>query len=251
MASVFPEVSVVIVTYNRYKEIQATVSALRQRMEYPADKLRWLVADDGSPASVTARLRKLASFEGAEFVSGPNVGWGANVNRALAKVETDYVFQIEDDYVLSEGRTLDLRAGVALLESKPDVGMLRYRGTAGTHVVLHQFEADVSPWLPDVVEGEGVPGKLSYLQLDSGSHSLYLYSHGPHLKRRGFHAFYGSYPENLRLGETEEAMAHQVKDKMKLPGAPAITILPEWIALRWQHIGKSYQGTEADRARTT
>jgi hypothetical protein len=116
-------------------------------------------------------------------------------------------------------------------------------------VVYHQFESDISDYCPDYQDGVGLPGKLTYLQLDSGSHALYLYSNGPHLKHIRFHAVYGMYPEGKRLGETEEAYAHTVKDRMKLPDAPAIAITPAFIPMLWDHIGVSFQHSEADKGR--
>jgi glycosyltransferase involved in cell wall biosynthesis len=245
----FPEVTVLICTYNRPDEIQVTVEALRSDLLYPRDKLHWLVADDSSPKGYLTKLKKSPAFDGlnAQFVvTDKNSGWGANVNNGLHAVQTPYVFFLEDDYVLS--KSLDLRVGIALLETKPDIGMLRYRGTAGAHTIFHQFEANVAAWLPDYQDGVGLPGKLTYLQLDSGSPTLNLYSHGPHLKRNpGFHAFYGLYPEGLKLGETVEAYAHTVKDGMKQPGAPALVILPKWVAMAFDHIGKSWKDSEWDK----
>lgn len=129
----------------------------------------------------------------------------------------------------------------------PYIGMFRYRGTAGTHLVLHQMEVDISAYIPDYQDGVGLAGKLTYCLIDQGSPSLYIYSHGPHLKRKSFHQFYGAYPEGLKLGPTEEAMAHQVKERMPLAGAPPIGILPAWIANYWDDIGQSYQGSEFDK----
>lgn len=241
----WPEVTIQICTYDRYDEIRRTVEALRENLAYP--NLKWVICDDSSPGQYVARLKRLKLFKeiNAEFiVTDQNGGWGANVNNGLQHIPSPYIFFCEDDYLLEH--TLDLRMGVAILEAKPHIGMIRYRGTAGDHVVFHQQEADIKPWLPDWHSGGGVIGKETYLLLDGGSPSLWLYSHGPHLKRRRFHDFYGLYPEGLKLGQTEEAFCHTVKERMKIADAPCIAILPEWIRMWWAHIGKSYQGTEFD-----
>lgn len=243
----WPEVTILICTYNRPVEIARTVSALTDRLAY-SGVLRWLVCDDSSPAGYTSKLKKSKLFKdlGAEFVTTEeNSGWAANVNNGLAHVATDYIFFLEDDKELHT--VLDLDLGVALLEAKPNVGMLRYKGTAGDHVVMHQFEADISAYLPEFRHGYGVQGNLTYLQLDSGSPSLWLYSNGMHLKHRRFHDFYGPYLTGLKLGATEESYAHIVKNGMKEPGAPGIAILPEWIADQTEDFGTSYQHTKADR----
>lgn len=240
----WPEVTILICTYNRPTEITKTMQALVDRVKYPLGKVSWIIADDCSPNGYVAKLQSFDTFnlqEKVNFVVTPtNLGWGANVNNGLRAVKTPYVFFIEDDYVL--GHDLDLKIGIALMETKRDIGMVRYRGIAGEHMVLHQFEALIEGWLPHYQDGYGLPGRLTHFQLDSGSPSLYLYSHGPHLKRHpAFHDFYGLYPEGLKLGETEERYAHTVRDRMKTEGAPAIDILPDWVPMRFDHIGKSYQ----------
>lgn len=245
-----PPVTIGIITYNRIEALSHTLNALSEHLHYDGE-LRIIISDDCSPGDYAADCGKFMAltFRGSQqrFISTrQNGGWGRNANNLLVQCETDYLFMLEDDYVLK--RDLDLNNAVALMGMQPHVGMVRFRGTAGMHVIYHQFEADIQAWNPHYAEGGGVPGKLTYLQLDGGSPDLWLYSNGPHLKRRMFHSFYGLYPEGLKLGETEETYAHQVKDRMMLPGAPGIAIQPEWITLWWDHIGISYQHTELDKS---
>lgn len=245
-----PDITVVILTYNRYDEIKQTMAALRKHLVYPGSRLHWLIADDASPGDYVARLKRLNDFKGvAWLVNETNAGWGATVNRALNSVNTPLVFFTEDDYVLTE--PLDLCIGAALLMSKPHLGYLHYYGTAGQHVVLHQFEADVAAYLPGFQDALSLPGKLTYLQLDGNSPSPYIYSNRPHLVSQAFHDYYGLYDEGRRLGETEEAYAVRVKGAMQADptNAPGIAVLPAYITPKFNHIGRSYQHTEADRAR--
>lgn len=248
-----PRITFILITYKRSKELRRTLDALMRHIVYPRELLRWVIADDCSGDGYTDDLRNVSRYESLnlEFsVTPKNSGWGVNANTALGYVarnhpDTELVFQIEDDYVLT--KALDLRAGAALMSVKPEIGMLRYRGTAGTHLVFHQLEADINAYLPDYQEGVGLSGKLTYCLIDGNSPSLYIYSHGAQLKRLSFHSFYGAYPEGQKLGTTEERTAHIVKDGMKLPNAPCIAILPEWIALHFNHIGESRQHTEMDK----
>lgn len=248
-----PDVTVVILTYNRPDELYTTMQALRANLYYPKELLHFVIADDSSEAGLYDDLKADPLFEGVKWaVNDTNVGWGATVNRVLGGVESanGLVYFQEDDYVLT--KPLDLRVGAALLTEKPHVGMLRYRGTAGDTPVFHQFEADIAAYMEkDWRESPGslVGGKLTYLQFDGGSPTAYLYSNGPHLRRASFTAFYGTYSEGRKLGDTEEEYAIRVKGRMQQRpnDAPGIAILPEWIALWFDHIGQSYQLTEADR----
>lgn len=259
----FPHIALHLITFNRLETLQRTLEALRENLIYPQERLHIVISDDSTGGKYLSQIKRLKVLK--EWGASVDVisteersGWGKHVNWAMGWIKkrfpvTDYIFFCEDDYVLTE--KIDLRVGVALLEKRPNIGMLRYRGTAGTHCVYHQFEADISDYLPEHDESAGQSlGRVSYLQLDSGSPTLYLYSHGAHLKRftsaegeyPDFHSFYGLYPEGLPLGSTEEQMAHLVKDAMKLTDAPAIAILPNFIKMVFQHIGESYQGSEHD-----
>jgi len=257
----FPKIALLVITYKRLEVLQRTLEALRENLHYPADKLHIVVSDDSTGGGYIGKIKKLKVLKGwgatVHVLETPSrSGWGAHVNIAhahiMAHIDPDYIFFCEDDYVLTE--PIDLRVGAALLETRPNIGMLRYRGTAGTHVIYHQFETDISDYVPDYDENAGQSvGKLSYLQLDSGSPTLYLYSHGAHLKRmkpkqghKAWHEHYLNYPEGLVLGQTEEAAAHIAKDRMKLDGAPALAILPAYIRMVFQHIGESYQGSSDD-----
>lgn len=256
-----PEIVILIITYDRYQTLKLTLGGLRANLfpAYPDDKLHILVSDDSTGGLYLSNIRKLKEFKswgtGLKAISTPErSGWGKHVNWALRYIEENYpnakyVLQLEDDYLCAH--LLDLNLGVALMEAKPDIGMLRYRGTAGEHAIFHQFEANLETLYPEYREAASLVDKrVTYLQVDSASYSLYsCYSNGVHLKRlgsQGFHAYYGYYPEGRKLGETEEAFAIWVKRNMQIPDAPAIAILPEWIPMRWHHIGQSWQGTAQD-----
>jgi len=265
----FPEVTLLVPTFDRYAILKDVLSALQEQIIYPQDKLHILVSDDSTGGNYVSNLKRISTYknwgiEGLQVQSTPErMGWAKHMNWAMGQIainfpNTEYLFFCEDDYFLT--RPLHLDAGVAMLEASPQVGMLRYRGTSGSRCLYHQFEADIHQLLPDYVETKetegnisGRAGHLTYLQLDHASKTLYIYSHGPHLKRfkpkegwSDFHSFYGLYPVGYPMGETEERYAHTVKSLMPSEGAPGIAILPDWVLMQWQHIGLSRQGTEHD-----
>lgn len=246
-----PPVTVLVCTYDRYDMLIETLNILRDNISYPSDKLQWVICDDSSPGNYAKKLGKdkaIADLHVKVVSTETNSGWGANVNNGLAAVTTDYIFFTEDDYQPTAPISLD--AMVALMEKQPNIGLVRARGIAGTQVLGLLNEADISEYLPDWQDGVGVPGKLNYWQLSSGSATPYLYSNGPHVKHTRFHEFYGLYPTDGLLGETEERYAHTVKDAMAgrwQEGAPAIAILPADVLMWFNHVGKSYQLTDADK----
>jgi hypothetical protein len=239
-----------IITYNRIEELTKTVTALHNLIKYPLDKTLWVIADDCSPGDYKDKIIQLwkdGGFPTTATIVSPesNGGWAVNANNALLQFRDYPVYFQEDDYLPKS--PIDLMAGVGLLRKAPHIGMLRYRGTAGARFTYHQDEVDITSMYPDFYSGEGAQGKLNYLEIDAQSPTLYLYSHGPHLKSRSWHTFYGLYPEGLKLGATEEHTAHLVKDQMQADNAPRIAILPDFVEMRFDHIGKSYQHTELDK----
>lgn len=240
----WPAVTILIVAYKRPVETRAVINALQQNISYP--NLKWMICDDSTGIDYQQALQ--AEYPHIKLIStAQNSGWGANVNNALRRIDTPYVYIVENDYVLKQ--PLDLRIGIALMEVNRGIGRIRYDGIVGHQVICHLRESDIAKYLPDYRQGVALPGKLSYWLLDSASPTLWLYSNRPALSHMGFYEFYGMYPEGLKLGATEESYSHTVKDMMTLPSAPAIAALPEWVVRWYDDIGVSFQHSEEDRGK--
>lgn len=232
----WPEVTVLIVTYDRPQEIRRTIDALLERLRYPGDRLRWHLADDGSPQNYCPEIKRDYPKLRWSVSITERRGWGANVNKALNSIKGDYVYLNEDDYVAK--RDIDLRSAVALMEAVPSVGLVRLDGIeAHSGLVLKLREAK-----------DTQAGRMDYLVINrAASAHLNVYSHRPHLKHVArFHGRVGLYPEKLDLGRTESVFAHRVLDA---PECPEIAVLADGIPRAFDHIGKSRQGSEHDKPR--
>lgn len=242
-----PELTIGILTYNRFEDIQRTVRSLRENLIYPAEKLKWIISDDCSPDDYLYRLSAEPLFADMDvtFISTPkNAGWGASANNLLSSVETPYVYLTEDDWMLCI--KLDLRAGIGLLETRQDVGMVRYGGTAGDmEYTYHQRETDVSAYTDVNIHATdyAVGGKLTYLVIDVDSPAHYVYSGRPQLAKLRWYYDMGTFPEGLKVGDTEDAMCHKVKHFLRAyPNTHEIAILPDFVNMKYRHIGaNSYQ----------
>lgn len=244
----WPIVTVLVCTYNRPNELLQTLDSLDQNLMYPPECIKWVIADDCSNYDVGELLSRNLWVNFKVIRTPQNSGWGANVNNAMKHIDSPYIFFTEDDYILR--RSLDLIVGVALMECAPRVGMLRYFGPGGDVGIRYdQKEANISAWLPEYRDCLGLRGKVTYLEIAGDSDSLWIYSNRPHLKRADFHGFYGDYPQGKRLGATEESYAHTVKDGLRAypDTAPQVAVLPAWIPPAFDHIGQTYQLTEADK----
>jgi len=234
----WPEVTLVLITWNRPEIIRRTLDSLVEHLSYP--NLRLHVADDGTGGTyVRDILRDYdGKFERLSSSVTDRKGWGANANRALNEV-SNLVYQQEDDYILS--RPLDLRLGVLLLRTVKNVGCVRYRGITGHRILAHLREFKTGPEFRQALSW---PGKIDYWELSKKSPELYVYSHGPHLKAvKRFHGKYGWYVEGRKLGYTEEEFAHRVKDGSY---PIRVAIFPEWVPQAFDHIGKTFKLTKED-----
>jgi len=230
MSIAWLDVAVLLVTYNRPREIRRVIVALEKHLQFQG-KLVWYLADDGSPGNYILDIQH--DFPKLNFRSSvtKRLGWGANVNKCMQMIGEKYIFLCEDDYVALY--PLDLNKGVALLDSKAGIGLVRYDGLAGHRLNL-------------AIEEINTPlGVLQYLEiLKKDSRGLNVYSNRPHLKHKKFHRAYGEYSMGKSLGETESAFAHRIKDVL---AGPKLVTLENGIVRAFDHIGKSRQGTELDQ----
>lgn len=242
-----PLISIVIITFKRPHEIRQTIQALATHLQYPSDRLQWIISDDCSGNGYLKDLANdLRHIQNLKLISTEsNSGWGANANNALAHCDGEFIYWTEDDYLLK--KTIDLRAAIALMWTNQSVGLLRFDGIVGHRLLCHLAESDISEFYPDYRQGYGHLGKVNYWLLDKASRETWLYSNRPHLKRASFHRFYGWYPVGLKLGETEETYAHTVKDGMERPDAPAIACMTDFVDRYIDNIGTTYQHTELDK----
>lgn len=230
------DLTVLLVTFARPKEIRKTIYEFLKHQNYPLENLHFHLADNDTENRTG--IKDYASMILDDFpclnwslTIETKHGWGYNVNTALNKINTNYIFLIEDDYVAN--RAVDLISGVELMEAQTNVGLVRYDGIAAhTGMILHLRELKTET------------SRIDYCLLDKDSPHLNVYSNRPHLRHKRFTECYGYYLEGKSLGQTEDAMAHTVKDKKQCCD---VAILGDGITITFDHIGASFQNGEHDK----
>lgn len=231
MSKQWPDVTCLIITWNRPEEIRQVIRALQEKLHYPGE-IRWHLADDTSPGSYVADIeRDFPKLNFSHTITPKRSGWGINVNIALRAITTPYIFQIEDDQLAM--RKLDIEAGVFVMQHVPSVGLVRYDGIEGHKLVLFMDET------------EKIRGRRVYfLRINRHrSERLNAYSNRPHLKHRRFHGLYGLYPEGLSLGSTELMFSLRV---LVTKGTCDLAALSNGVERAFKHIGTSRQLTSED-----
>lgn len=217
----YPDISVVIATYERGNLLIQSLEHLRLNLEY-AGKVNYVLADDGN-LDETARLIR-AEFASEDFdkgfrweiVGGERLGLGGNVNRALKAIKTDIVLQLQDDYFLR--RPLDLTPHVEKLLADPTAGWIRLRLLNG-----QRFTASIED---------------RYWRVNWFSDEGYICSDQPHIKHMRFHQHFGYYPEGLRVADTENEWCWRVRQEAQDKGGPGV-LIPTWWDCdnAWTHEG--------------
>lgn len=223
-----PEITIQIVGYNRPAELRKTIDSLQTNLVYPADRLRWMMVDDCSPSD---DVRKVCEAAGITYYSSDeNAGWGANLNHALSRLETDYVFFNPDHVYLL--KRLDLRLGISILEQDYSIGMLRYTGTFDTfHASLKSVDA--REYAPEYGAHIHQPGRVYYWNIHTPA--FYIYSDWPHLKHRRFHDRHGTF-DNSSIHDVEFGFSQRVNSNLEADGTQGrVAVMAEWVDWHWQH----------------
>lgn len=222
-----PDITILIVTYNRLEILAATLIELNHHLRY-AGTIRYLICDDSedpTPVDELAVKQIFADRIRVVHMAGRQ-GLGANVNNGLRNLETEIVLQTQDDY--QPIKMLDLTPHVEKLLSDQAAGWIRLRCIGG-----HRFRAKLDG---------------SYWRVDWNSEELYIVSDQPHLKKKAFHEAFGYYPEGLKVGETENEWCAKAK-AMAQGGAQYDMLIPINVDTEnsWAHVANGPELSWKDR----
>lgn len=139
----WPQVSIVVLAYNRRELLAVTLGKLHEELQYPSDRLEIIVIDNGSQDGTNQMVT--AEFPGVMLIrSETNVGI-SGWNLGFARGRGDYFLVLDDDCYLSGD---SLRMAVA--------------GAASHHADLVSFIARSTRDPAHIFNDEYNPGLLSF-----------------------------------------------------------------------------------------
>ena len=119
----FPTVSVIIPTKDHPEVLKTCVSSLRERSEYPMDKLEIIVVDNGSDEAKKAEYEKMASLYGYKYIYDPKPFNFSYMNNVGAKSATgELLLLLNDDTEIIDGKWLAKMAAYAVKDEVGAVG---------------------------------------------------------------------------------------------------------------------------------
>ncbi|MDZ4247403.1 MAG: glycosyltransferase [Dehalococcoidia bacterium] len=218
----YPEVVVLLITYERTDVARETIKGIKDRIIYP--NLSWHIADDGSN---DGHIQKLITEIGPDYAvtvsqtGGHSVGRSMNMGVAEALRRSDIWLHWEDDWV--PNFRIELIPCVELLTHNKDIGMIRLgRLSEGLH--------------GNVIKG----GDRLWWHLDK-TKDLWCWTGHAAVRHRRFHEAYGTYKEGLTPGRTE--LSYQ--DAFNSKTGPGV-VWPAWARYDiCDHIGDGYSYKEA------
>lgn len=217
-------IGVILPTFNRPSILWHTCVRLRSFL-ITKEKIHFYIGDAGSVSVYDSWLEEFKEIpENVTIIKPARRNLGNNLNELIRRANEDgcdILLQMDDDHWLKD--PLDLDPHIAVLRSDSPVKWIRLMGVA-----FHQFDARLIG---------------NYWRVKWDSPELYIASNRPHLKHILFHAYYGLYPEDLTLGETEEGFCHNCIDAGKIDSTSPCVGIP--VNLRtesmWDHVGASWQ----------
>ena len=226
----WPTVTVLIVTYRRPEIIRKVIQRYELYLQY-AGKLIWRLADDGSPPGYVKGLQEEFARLDLQATVTKRGGFGANLNNGLREAfkVSDYVFLTEDDWATLDH--INLTRGVWLMESRADVGLVRYDEIGincryDAAVLKHPILRKKDAWVRHFV-------------FDNSSRYIYPGGH-PNLVHRRYYDSYGFYKEGGEIASVERDFTKVLAKQ----SGPKVVIMSEYVGIpKFNHIAKTWKGT--------
>jgi len=216
-----PTLNIIIPTFDRSRLVSQTITLLKENIEY-SGKIQFMVGVAGQD-DTESLLSEV--HPDAILLKPPVSNLGNNLNHLLysAFKYSPIVMQMDDDHWLMEKLKVDDHVEKVIKDER--VKWIRLMGVEG-----HGYTADL-------IE------KYWVVKWDSsGPMCLYITSNRPHIKHVRFHENFGLYPENLKLGLTEEGFCHQCRDiSVSLQDPPMVAVPLTYDDTIWHHVGDSWQ----------
>lgn len=204
---------VILLTYNRFDYAEATLRACLEHLKCGEFELQVHIASDGDTSEYVECLRQIAGgFPGVIAASQSNSerrGYGASYNLALQTVHArcEYTLPLEDDWVLQ--RPLDAQSIIAEM-TELDIGCARLGYVGFTQALKATFDAAQGHY---------------WLKFDPDSAEPHVFAGHPRIEDREWTRAVGQWPEDLKPGATEFAVAH-IPEARRRVGWPLSVVHP-------------------------
>lgn len=204
---------VILLTYDRFDYAEKTLRSTLENLVMRDIELQVHVASDGDTGEYIECLRQIAGgFPGVIAATQSNSergGYGKNYNLALQTVHAkcEYTLPLEDDWELQ--RTVDVPELIKQM-TELDIGCARLGYVGFTQTLRCEFAS---------------AGGHYWLRFDPDSKEPHVFAGHPRVEHRDWTRAVGAWPEGLKPGATEFAVAH-IPEARKRVGWPLSIVHP-------------------------
>lgn len=198
----WPDVAILIPTFNRAQTVKRTVDLLFAHLRYDGNITAFVGCDgtDNTPDQLCCPYMGLEGHRDIVVLDQPSGGIGRNLNRLIKQAQSQgfkYFISLDDDHHLV--RPLELDRHVAKLRDDPSAAWIHLLMEAkhDEHFDSYKFTATLD--------------QHHYWRVHWNSAEHFIMSFRPHLFHQRFLDVFGYLPEGLRTGQTEWEYAAQVK----------------------------------------
>lgn len=203
MTDIWPQVSILIITYKRLDVVTRTIRALGKNLRYTGP-IHWHVADDGSGQEYIDKVGSaILLAQQAMEITGPitytdaqrkGVGVSMNMGQHTCWSMSDYVLWLEDDWYLKH--EFDLHPCVRFLHEHANYGMIRLG------------------YLQVGLKAKTVSGcDRLWWSIDRESDDPFIFTGHASLRHKRFYEAYGDYNPGYTPGNTECDYAYRFLQK--------------------------------------
>lgn len=192
MAAHFPDITLLVTTYNRSKSLNNLLSKFKAKEITFGDIV---VSDDGSKPEHVQAIRALQSTYDFRLITAEkNQGLGGNINKGQDAIKTPYTLYVQEDFEPLEGFLTHFTDALNFMETDKELDLVRF------------YAYFKYPYTKPY--GKGFSQMLFNISPFANNHiKFYVYSDHPHLRRTTFFEKFGRYRANVNVDIAEFGMA--------------------------------------------
>lgn len=183
----------------RFDYFKQTVNAFKRHYFTQKYSYKWVVSIESKDHLLKSETEQFCVEENIQYYYKPGQpNLGSNLNFGLSKCNSDFIFYLQDDWILK--KQLNFDDDIDFLKQHNDIYVLRY------------YIAHIKPF------DSWVDKKYQVKLLDPSS-GFYYYSDNPHLKKASYHHHTGPYYDKSDSAACENNMAStskQLSNKFKI-----------------------------------
>lgn len=134
-------VTLVITTHNRTDLLEKTIVSFFKFNTYPIDRV--IIVEDSGIVQDFTNIKKIVPVSLDIILNEKNIGQISSIDKAYAKVETDYIFHCEEDWEFYTSRFIE--KSFEILDTNPKIFTVWLRSHSDTknHAIIKEEQFDL------------------------------------------------------------------------------------------------------------